>query len=335
MNPALASSPFDDVRHLIASAPGADEIARKSAQQRQHEIAQPTGELGRLSELPVWLATWQGKDPASVQNPQVVVFIASHGVTEQSVSAYGKAESEQKLSDLTSGKGAVNQIAGTQSCGLKVVELAPEMPTMDITQGPAMSEKECAATIAYGMEAVADRPDVLALGAVGAGATTAAGAVAYALFGGAPSFWAVSGSAAQKPDLLVGKASAIDAAVSLNSGQLQDPLEVLRRLGGRDLAAIVGAIIAARHERIPVVLDGFVATTAAALLHSMEPGIVDHCMVGAVTSRDSHHALLGRISKKPLLELGMGLGDGSGAALAIGIARSAVACHVGIGRGQS
>lgn len=334
MELAPESRPFDDVRNLVSSAPGMDTTARDQAQKRQQEIAQPSGELGRLSELAVWLAAWQGRDPASVINPQVVVFAASHGVMASEVSAYGVAETQRKLSDLTSGKGAVNQIAGTQGCGLKVVELAPEVPTGDITREPAMSEPECAATIAYGMEAVADKPDVLGLGAVGAGATTAAGAVAYALFGGSPSFWAVSGSAAQKPDLLVGKAAAIDAAVSLNSGNLSDPLEVLRLLGGRDLAAIMGAIIAARHERIPVVLDGFVATTAAALLHCMSPKMVDHCMVGAVTSRDSHHALLGRIGLKPLLELGMGLGDGSGAALAIGIARSAVACHIGIGRGQ-
>lgn len=334
MNLAAESSPFDDVRRLVSTAPGADEQALDSAQSRQHEIAQPSGELGRLSELAIWLSAWQGKDPASVENPQVVVFVSSHGVNAEGVSAYGETETDRKRTDLTTGKAAVNQIAGTQGCCLKVVELAPEVPTRDITLAPAMSEKECAATIAFGMEAVAEKPDVLGLGAVGAGATTAAGAVAYALFGGAPSFWAVTGSAAQRPDLLVSKAAAIDSAVLLNSGLLQDPLEVLRRLGGRDLAANVGAIIAARHERIPVVLDGFVATTAAALLHCMNPKMVEHCMVGAVTSRDSHHALLGRISKKPLLELGMGLGDGSGAALAIGIARSAIACHVGIGRGQ-
>jgi len=329
----LTQNPFDDIRDLISRVPKADERTLKDATKRQIEIALPSGELGLLSELAIWLAGWQGQNPPSVQNPQIVVFASSHGVAKQDVSAYGVDETQGKIQDLTSGKGAVNQIAGTVGCGLKIVELAPELPTPDITIEPAMSEKDCAATFAYGMEAVSENPDLIGIGVVGAGATTAAGAVSLALFGGSASFWSQSGSAMKKPDLLIAKTKAIDDAITLQRGKLGDPLEIMRRLGGRDLAAVAGAIIAARYQKIPVVLDGFVAAASAAILHAIDPKCIGHCVAGSVTSRDSHRALLDRIGKKPILDLGMGLGDGSGGALAVSIIKAAAASHRGIGVG--
>ncbi len=329
----LTNSPFDDIRDLIAKVPDADIDAKNEAGKRQVEIALPSGELGLLSELAIWLAGWQGQSQPRVQNSQIVVFASSHGVARQNVSAYGVDETMSKISDLTGGKGGVNQIAGTVGCGLRIVELAPEMPTNDITLEAAMSEKDCAATIAYGMEALSENPDLIGVGAVGAGATTAAGAVALALFGGSASFWSQSGSAMKKPDLLLEKTRAIDDAITREQGQLGDPLEVMRRLGGRDLAAIAGAILAARYQKVPVVLDGFVAAASAAILHAIDPKSIDHCVAGSVTSRDSHRALLDRIGKKPILDLGLGLGDGSGGALAVSIIKAAAACHRGIGVG--
>ncbi|MBL4618156.1 MAG: nicotinate-nucleotide--dimethylbenzimidazole phosphoribosyltransferase [Robiginitomaculum sp.] len=330
----IEQQPFDDLRDLIAKVPTGNAKYQKQALKRQMEIALPSGELGRLAELAVWLSTWQGQCPPTINKPQVIVFASSHGVAKRGVSAYGMAQTISKIEDLTSGKGGVNQIAGTVGCGLKIVELAPELPTPDITAGAALSEQDCAATFAFGMEAISEKPDLIGIGAVGAGATTSAAAVSLALYGGAASFWAQSGSAIQKPDLVVAKSKAIDAALIRHRGKLDDPLQVMRRLGGRDIAAVAGAIIAARYQKIPVVLDGFVAAASAAVLHSIEPSCIDHCIAGAVTFRDSHHALLDRIGKKPVLDLGMGLGDGSGAALAISILKAAAACHSGIGKGQ-
>ncbi len=331
----LDENPFDDIRDLIARVPAANSDVQEAAMARQAQIALPSGELGRLAELAIWLASWQGQNPPKVERPQIVVFASSHGIAERGVSAYGLAETQAKIDALTSGKGSVNQIAGTAGCGLQIVELAPELPTPDITEQAALSEKECAATFAFGMEAVSAKPDLIGLGVVGAGATTAAGAVSLALYGGAASFWAMSGSAMKKPDLLVAKTKVIDEALIHHRGKLDDPLEVMRRLGGRDVSAVAGAIIAARYQNIPVILDGFVATASAAILHAIDPNCIDHCVAGSVTSRDSHHALLDRIGKKPVLDLGLGLGDGSGAALAISIAKAAAACHVGIGHGQN
>jgi len=330
----IEQQPFDDLRDLIAKVPAFNDDIHQQALKRQAEIALPSGELGKLADLAVWLAAWQGICPPKINKPQIVVFASSHGVADRGVSAYGIDETKNKIEALTSGKGAVNQISGTVGCGLKIVELAPELPTPDITNGAALSEKDCAATFAFGMEAVSENPDLVGIGVVGAGATTSAAAVSLALYGGTASFWAQSGSAIQKPDLVVAKSQAIDAALIRQRGKLDDPLQVMRRLGGRDIAAVAGAIIAARYQKIPVVLDGFVAAASAAILHSIEPTCIDHCIAGAVTFRDSHHALLDRIGKKPVLDLGMGLGDGSGAAMAISILQAAAACHSGIGKGQ-
>ncbi len=175
---------------------------------------------------------------------------------------------------------------------------------------------------------------MMGVGVVGAGATAAAGAVLFALFGGSAAFWAKSGSAVDLPKTLIAKTEAIEKALGHHHGKLTDPLDILHRLGGRDMAAVVGAILAARYQHIPVVLDGFVAAASAAILHAIDPKSIEHCVVGSVTPRDAHWALLDRIGAKPVLDLGLGLGDGSGAALAIGIIKAAVVCHNGIGVGQ-
>ena len=116
-------------------------------------------------------------------------------------------------------------------------------------------------------------------------------------------------------------------AVALNKGNLSDPLEVMRRLGGREIVAIAGAIMAARMERVPVILDGYVVTAAAAILHALDPSAIDHCIAGHLSVEGAHGDVLARLGKKPLLDLGMRLGEGSGAALAAGVVKAAIACH--------
>ncbi len=324
--------PFDDLRTLIANCPAADEDARARALLRQEQIALPAGELGRLADLAVWMASWQSGDAPHIDRPMVAVFSSAHQITDQGVSRYGMGHAREMTDQVLAGTGAVNQIAKAAGAGLKVFELALEEPTPDITKGAALSERDCASTMAYAMQVLEEQPDVLCIGVVGAGATTAAGAMALALFGGTPAFWAVAGSAVDDAEMLTAKAKVIGAAVDFHTGNLDDPLEVLRRLGGRDIAGAAGAILAARHQGVPVILDGFVTCAAAAVLHRIDKTSVDHCVAGSVTPRDSHHAILDRLGKRPILDLGLGLGDGSGAALAINILRAAVVCHNDLGR---
>jgi nicotinate-nucleotide--dimethylbenzimidazole phosphoribosyltransferase len=123
------------------------------------------------------------------------------------------------------------------------------------------------------------------------------------------------------------KADAVGRAVKLHGAHLNDPLEVLRRLGGRELAAMAGAILAARMEGVPVLIDGYVATAAAAVLYKADPSALDHCIAGHRSAEPAHRLLLEKINKVPLLDLGMRLGEGSGAALAAAIVKAAVNCH--------
>ena len=189
-----------------------------------------------------------------------------------------------------------------------------------------MDEKECAATIAFGMQAIAGGADLLGLGEMGIGNTTAAAAVYHALYGGDARDWVGRGTGVDDAGL-ARKADAVARAIALNKGNLDDPLEVLRRLGGREIAALVGAILAARMERVPVVLDGYVVCAAAAIVHALDPHAIDHCVAGHLSAEGAHAEVLRRLGKEPILRLDMRLGEGTGAALAIGVIRAALACH--------
>jgi nicotinate-nucleotide--dimethylbenzimidazole phosphoribosyltransferase len=203
------------------------------------------------------------------------------------------------------------------------------MPTADITQEAAMDERTCAATMAFGMEAIAGGTDLLCIGEMGIGNTTVAAAIFHALYGGEATDWVGPGTGADEAGI-ARKAEAVARAVALHKAHLGDPLEVLRRLGGREIAAMAGAILAARVERIPVIIDGFVATSAAAVLHAADPAALDHCLMGHVSAEPGHRAAVGRLGKTPLLDLGMRLGEGTGAALAAGIVKAAAQCHSGM-----
>ena len=192
-----------------------------------------------------------------------------------------------------------------------------------------MDERTCAGTIAFGMEALASEPDLLALGEMGIGNTTAAAAIYHALYGGAPEDWVGRGTGIDDAGLKR-KAEAVRAAVERHKDHLCDPLEVLARLGGREIAAMAGAILAARLRRTPVVLDGFVVCSAAAVLKALDETALDHCLAGHVSAERAHREALERLGKTPLLDLGMRLGEGSGAALAVGVIKAAVECHNGM-----
>ena len=318
--------PFDDIRALFAQMPPASTECAADAQARDAQLVKPVGALGRLEEIVAHLATWQGRSMPVVQRPLVAVFAANHGVVAQGVSAYPQAVTRAMLETFAAGGAAINQICATYDLGLKVFELALDIPTEDITQTAAFDEAACAATFAFGMEAIAGGTDLLCLGEMGIGNTTVAAAIYHALYGGTAADWVGRGTGVDDTGLKR-KIDAVERAVALHRDHLSDPLEVLRRLGGREIAAMAGAIMAARMERVPVVLDGYVVCAAAAILHAQDPASIDHCLAGHLSAEGAHAEVLKRLGKKPLLDLGMRLGEGSGAALAAGIIKAAVACH--------
>ncbi|MBS9478149.1 nicotinate-nucleotide--dimethylbenzimidazole phosphoribosyltransferase [Ancylobacter radicis] len=321
--------PFDDIRNLIAQMPGPDAAARDAAIARQGQLVKPPGALGRLEEIAIHIAGWQGREIPAVNRPTVAVFAATHGVAARGVSPYPSEVTKQMVATFTAGKAAVNQICGVFGAGLRVFDLALDLPTPDIVEQDALTEAECAATMAFGMEALAGEPDLLCLGEMGIGNTTIAAAIFHGLYGGQATDWVGPGTGSTG-ETLARKIAAVEAAVARAKGHLDDPLEVLRKLGGREVAAMAGAILAARLQRVPVVLDGYVVTAAAAVLKALDPRALDHCLAGHVSAEPAHRAVLERLELRPILDLGMRLGEGSGAALSVGIIKSALACHAGM-----
>lgn len=318
--------PFEEIRMLFTNLPGPSEAAVAAVRARDAQLTKPPGALGRLEEIVEWLAAWQGVAQPAIARPLVAVYAGNHGVVARGVSAFPASVTAQMVQNFMAGGAAINQICKAHNIGLKVYELALERPTQDFTQGPAMDEREAAATFAYGFEAIEGGIDLLAPGEMGIGNTTSAAAIYAALYGGPAARWTGRGTGVDDAGL-ARKNAAIDAALALHGPYLSDPLEIMRRLGGREIAAMMGAITAARLNRVPVALDGFVVCAAAALLHAVTPDAVAHCVAGHVSAEGAHGEVLARLGKKPLLDLGMRLGEGSGAGLAIAIIKTALACH--------
>ena len=320
--------PFDDFRTLLADLPRPNEVAADAVRERDRQLTKPPGSLGRLEEIAVWLASWQGHAPA-VTRPLMAIFAGTHGVVAQGISPYPAEVTAQMVANFAAGGAAINQICVANDIGLKVFDLALDHPTQDFTTGPALDEKACAATMAFGMEAIAGGTDLLCIGEMGIGNTTVAATLYAALFGGEAEEWVGRGTGADDA-MLARKADVVRQALATHEGHLDDPLEVLRRVGGREIAAMVGAILAARMQNIPVLIDGYVASAAAAVLYKAAPDALDHCLFAHRSGERGHARALHAMNVDPLLDLGMKLGEGTGAALAVSIVRAAALCHTGM-----
>lgn len=321
LNPAFA-----DIVELIVAVPDGDEAAVAAIRERDAQLTKPPGSLGRMEELVEFLARWQHRSKPRLGNPMVTIFAGNHGVTDQGVSAFPREVTAQMVANFTNGGAAISQICGLHEINLRVFELALELPTGDITQEPALDDQMCAATIAYGMEAVAGKPDLIGLGEMGIGNTTIAAAIYAALYGGKGEDWVGRGTGLDDAGL-ARKVDAVNRALALHAGELDHPLAILARLGGREIAAMLGALIAARHQKVPVIVDGYVATAAAAIAHAINPASINHCLFAHVSAEGSHALVLKKMGQTGLLDLGMRLGEGSGAALGIVLAKTALHLH--------
>lgn len=314
---------------VLQQAPEIDSQALEAARDRNGQLTKPPGALGRLEDLAIWYAGWRGTPKPQLTAPQVVIFAGNHGVTAQGISAFPAEVTEQMVLNFQSGGAAINQLSSCFGARLDVHALQLDRPTADFTQGPAMSEDECVEALKTGWAAVDKTSDLLVTGEMGIGNTTSAAAIALALYGGSGADWAGRGTGVDDAGLSR-KAKVIETGLNANPQAAGNGLEALRCLGGRELAAMVGAIAHARMLRIPVILDGFICTAAAAALAHAVPGALDHAVAGHVSAEAAHKAILDQIDKKPLLSMHMRLGEGSGAALAISMLQAAVACHSGM-----
>ena len=319
--------PFDDIRDLLARLPEADDHAAMRVRTLFSKAVDQESTLGRVAEIAEWLAAWTGRAPPVVRRPLVAIFAGNHGVSRRDISSRPVSATGSAVELCAAGGAAINQICVAYDLGLKVFDLALHVPAGDITEQDALDERGCAATMAFGMEAVADGTDLLCLGALGVGNSTVAAALLAARFGGAGSTWVKPG---EDEALTERRIAAIDDALALHRGRLGDPLEALRRVGGREFAAIAGAILAARMQKVPVVIDGRVAFAAAAVLHGANPAALDHCLLATVPPQAAYVEAAGKMGLRPLLDLGLDYGEGVGAGIAAGLVKAAALCSSGM-----
>jgi nicotinate-nucleotide--dimethylbenzimidazole phosphoribosyltransferase len=321
---------LDAFRRLIAEVPAASSEARSHAERRQGQLIKPAGSLGRLEWLAAWVAGWQGAHPPRAERLRVLVFAGSHGVSARGVSLYPASVTRQMVASFHQGRAAINQLCRTIGADFEIVPLEVDTPTADILEAAAMTEDEFLSALNAGLAGAAvDELDVLCLGEMGIGNTTAAAALSHALFGGTAAAWTGPGTGIDSTHrahkiAIVGEAAARHRAAAI------DALELLRRLGGRELAAIAGAVVGARLRQVPVILDGYAATAAVAPLAFLRSDALAHCLIGHLSAEPGHRLLAEMLDMLPLLDLGMHLGEASGAALAAGIVKAAVACHTGM-----
>ena len=320
---------LDDITSFCRDLPAGDANAAEAAAQRQQVLTKPPGSLGRLEDLAIWLARWQRREIPLLDRITIAVFAGNHGVAARGVSAYPQAVTKQMVANFASGGAAINQIAKLAGADLKVVGIELDRPTRDFTVAAAMDADEFLSAVDIGYRTVPSDGDLLVVGEMGIANTTAAATLCAALLGGGATRWAGRGTGVDDSGL-ARKHAAIETALGCHHAVLRDPLGVAAALGGRELAAIAGAVLAARCNRIPVLLDGFVATAAVVPLTRLDAGILDHCRAGHVSAESGHRALLAELGLDPLLDLNMRLGEASGASVAILLLRAALVCHAGM-----
>jgi nicotinate-nucleotide--dimethylbenzimidazole phosphoribosyltransferase len=313
----------------LRDLPGPDRSAIEAARARQAQLTKPAGSLGRLEDTALFLAGWQGRERPEIRKARAAIFAGNHGVAVHGVSAFPAEVTAQMVRNFEGGGAAINALAHAAGMELRVVALDLDHPTQDFTSAPAMSEAECLAALSRGAAVVEPGLDLLVVGEMGIGNSTAAAALCARSLGGSAAHWVGPGTGVDDAGI-ARKVAVIDTALAFHAGAPLTPFETLRRFGGREIAAIAGAVLAARHARTAVVLDGFISGSAIAPIATAFPAIVEHCIAGHRSAEPGHIRLLDRLGLKPLLDLDMRLGEGSGAAVAVMVIRSALAAHNGM-----
>ena len=327
MTPISDLSSLAQLSALAQTLPTIDSAARTAAENRQAILTKPLGALGDLEEIALFMAGWRSSPTPEINHAQAIVFAGNHGICAQGVNPFPQEVTAQMVANFQAGGAAINQLCKATGADLDVIALDLDTPTADFSTGPAMSEGEVMDAIKQGAAAVPDNADILILGEMGIGNSTTSAALACGAFGSTGQDWVGPGTGSDAAGRAL-KAFVVDKGVALHSGV--KGLNLLVAFGGREQAAICGAVIAARLKRIPVLLDGYICTAAVASLFDDSPVWLDHCLVAHLSREPGHAKLLAAMHKTPILTLNMALGEGSGAALALGIVRAALACHNGM-----
>ncbi len=345
-----ASSPVTESEPILPVSA----LAESSSRELQQRLAKPVGSLGRLEELAAFYAAARGTFPApTLEQAALLLFAADHGVVSEGVSAYGSQLTAAVVANVMAGGAAVNAIAREQNVGIALYDVGiagdlsamPREPvvrlsrqtvragTRNLCREPALTQSEVARALAVGevaaATAVGSGAGAVGLGEIGIGNTTAAAAL-VAAFCGIPAELAVGGGTGVEGAVLERKRRLVASAVALHQPDPRDPLGTLAALGGLEIVALVGAMLGAARQRVPVVLDGFITQAAALAAVAIEPALRGYLLVAHASTEPGARYALECLGLEPLFDLRMRLGEGTGACLALGLLRTAVALERGM-----
>jgi len=313
-----------------------------AAQQRLDSLTKPQGSLGKLEEMARRIAIIQGKVPPRRGRKLLFVFAADHGITQEGVSAYPKEVTAQMTYNFLNGGAAINVLARHHGVDSEIVDVGVDHEfaaprglrnckvrrgTANFARGPAMTRAEALRSVELGIqlaeEAAAQDPFLLGAGDMGIGNTSSAAAILCALTGAAPA--GAVGRGTGIDDATLGrKISAIERGLDINRPDANDPLDVLAKLGGLEIGAIAGMILATAAFRIPMVLDGFISGAAALLAQRFSPHVREILFASHLSAERGHRLMLEELKLTPVLDLAMRLGEGTGACLLMGLIEAAV-----------
>lgn len=326
----------DDLRPI-------DTHTAEAARARQDTLTKPPGSLGDLETLVIRLAGWQRRECPDVERVHITVFAGDHGIAAEGVSAFPQAVTTEMLRNFARGGAAINVLARSLGATFEVVNLGTVSPITggvhDRWLGPgtesfaaqaAMSEAQLVAALDAGRQsverAIAGDAQLYIGGEIGIGNTTAAAALTCALLPAEPEALAGPGTGLDAAGV-ARKAAIIRRSLAHHTGALGSASEILRRLGGFEIAALAGAYVRCAQAGVPAMIDGFIATTAALIAARLRPGAEDWWLFSHRSREPGHAALLAALHARPLLDLGMRLGEGSGAATAVPLLRLACELH--------
>ncbi len=324
--------------------PPLDENSIEQARTRQQQLTKPPGSMGRLEEIAIQMAGITHQVMPTIKRKAVVVMAADHGVTAEGVSAYPAAVTPQMVLNFLHNGAAINALAGYAGAEVVVVDIGVAEPlqhpqllshkiaqgTANMVQGPAMTREQANAAIAVGMDVanslIQQDVDLLATGEMGIGNTTASSAIT-AVLTHAP-VQLVTGRGTGIDDAqLAHKIAIIERAIERNHPDATDPFDVLAKVGGLEIAGLVGVILASAQAGVPVVIDGFISGAAALVAVRLFPAVRDYLFAGHVSVERGHHIILEQLKLSPLLDLNLRLGEGTGAVLAMTIIEAALQMH--------
>lgn len=334
-----------DISWLAQPCAKVNETSHAAALARQGQLTKPPGSLGKLEAIAVQLAALQGTEKPQMKRVQISIFAADHGVAAEGVSAFPQAVTAEMVKNFARGGAAISVLAKQNNATLEVINLGTAFPveslakvrdeqiapgTANFAQGPAMTAVQLAAALQAGraaaLRAKQDGAHLFIGGEMGIANTTSASAIACALLQESPQLLAGPGTGLDSKGV-AHKAAVIQRALDLHRANLTQPLDVLRHVGGFEIAALTGAYLAAAQNGLAVLVDGFISTTAALAAVRIQPGVRDWLLFAHSSAEPGHQRVLAALDAQPLLQLGMRLGEGSGAATVVPLLKLACALH--------